>query len=464
MTNPSVPAARRPFGLRDKVGYMFGDFGNDFTFLLSSGFMMKFYTDVMAIPAAVVGLLMMAARFLDAFTDVTMGQIVDRSSPTPAGKFRPWLLRMCGPVAVASFLIYQSGFAGRSYAFRLVWMTVTYVLWGSVFYTAVNIPYGSMASAISPEPKDRSALSVWRTIGSTLASMVIGVGTPMFAYVTVAGRTVLSGPRMTAIAGVFSLLAVVCYLICYRLVEERVPVPRNNTRLDIGRMLRSLLSNRALLGILAAAVLLLLAQLGMQGMAAYVFPNFYGSASAQSLSSFTGSLAVLLICAPFAVRLSDRFGKKELAAVSMLAGGLVYLLCLAAHPDNAYLYVAFYTAAFVGAGFFNVVIWAMITDVIDDAELRNGVREDGTIYAVYSFARKIGQALSSGMVGGLLTMIGYSDATAFDPAVTEGIFRLSCLVPMIGFLAVAAVLWLLYPLDRDTVRANAAELARRRQH
>lgn len=101
-TKSSVPA----FGMKDKVGYMFGDFGNDFTFLLSSSFMLKFYTDVMGVSAAVVGVLMMAARFVDAVTDVTMGQIVDRSKPTKDGKFRPWLKRMCGPVAIASFLIY----------------------------------------------------------------------------------------------------------------------------------------------------------------------------------------------------------------------------------------------------------------------------------------------------------------------------------------------------------------------
>lgn len=86
----------RPFGFKDKIGYMFGDFGNDFTFILSSSFMLKFYTDVMGIHAAVVGVLMMAARFVDAFTDVAMGQIVDRSKPTKDGKFKPWLRRMCG--------------------------------------------------------------------------------------------------------------------------------------------------------------------------------------------------------------------------------------------------------------------------------------------------------------------------------------------------------------------------------
>ena len=114
--NSSVPA----FGMKDRIGYMFGDFGNDFTFILSSTFMLKFYTDVMGISAVVVGIIMMIARFVDAFTDVTMGQIVDRSKPTKDGKFRPWIKRMCGPVAIASFLIYQSGFANMPYAFKLV--------------------------------------------------------------------------------------------------------------------------------------------------------------------------------------------------------------------------------------------------------------------------------------------------------------------------------------------------------
>ena len=96
-----------------------------------------------------MGLMMTLARFLDAVTDVTMGQIVDRSKPTARGKFKPWLMRMSGPVAVSSFLMYAAWFQGMSMGFKIFWMFFTYLLWGSVFYTSVNIPYGSMASAIS---------------------------------------------------------------------------------------------------------------------------------------------------------------------------------------------------------------------------------------------------------------------------------------------------------------------------
>ena len=453
----------QPFGMKDKLGYMFGDFGNDFTFILSSMFMMKFYTDVMGISSGVVGVLMMAARFVDAVTDVTMGQIVDRSKPTKDGKFKPWIKRMCGPVAIASFLIYQSAFANMAYGFKVAWMAVTYLLWGSIFYTSINIPYGSMASAVSSDPKDRAQLSTWRTIGATLAGLVIGVGTPMVAYEVVDGNTVLSGSRMTIIAGVFSVCAIICYLLCFNLVRERVKVEANTQKLEVGKLLKSLFTNRALLGIIVAAILLLLAQLGMSGMAGYVYPNYYGSASAQSLSALTGNLVILAVCAPLAVKFSTKFGKKELSSVACLVSAVVYVVCLVLKPQNPFAYVAFSTIAYLGIGFFNTVIWAMITDVIDDSEVKNGIREDGTIYAVYSFARTVGQALSSGMVGGLLALIGYTQATAFDPEVTLGIFKMSCIIPIIGFAAVALALIFLYPLSKKRVEENVAELARRRR-
>jgi len=442
----------RPFGFKDKIGYMFGDFGNDFTFILSSSFMLKFYTDVMGIHAAVVGVLMMAARFVDAFTDVAMGQIVDRSKPTKDGKFKPWLRRMCGPVAISSFLVFQSGFANMPYLFKVVWMIVTYILWGSIFYTSINIPYGSMASAISADAKDRASLSTWRSIGSTLAGLVIGVGTPLFAYETVNGNTILSGNRMTIIAGVFSVMAVICYMLCFKLATERVEVPQNNTKFNFGDLMKSLVTNRSLIGIIAAAILLLLVMLTMQGMNAYLFPNFYGNVAAQSVAALAGSLVMLVVCAPLATKLSAKYGKKELAIGSCLFGAVVYLICWVLKPENPYTYVVFYVVANIGVGFFNMVIWAMITDVIDDAEVKNGVREDGTIYSVYSFARKIGQALSSGMIGALLSVIGYSAATAFNPEVVNGIFNMTCIIPAIGFVGIALVLMFLYPLSKKVIR------------
>ena len=156
----------RDFGRRDKIGYMFGDFGNDFTFIFASSFLMVFYTKVLGISGGMVGTLFLVARFVDAFTDVTMGRIVDAAPPARDGKFRCWIRRMCGPVALSSFLMYQTAMAQASMLWKIVYMYVTYLLWGSIFYTSINIPYGSMASAITTEASERTALSTSRSIGA----------------------------------------------------------------------------------------------------------------------------------------------------------------------------------------------------------------------------------------------------------------------------------------------------------
>ena len=456
----------RKFGWRDKLGYLFGDFGNDFTFILSSGFLLKFYTDVMGISAAVVGVVMMVARFVDAFTDVAMGRICDRAGATAAGKFKPWILRMCGPVAIASFLIYQSGFADMPEWFKTVWLFVTYILWGSIFYTAINIPYGSMASAVSAEPGDRQSLSTFRSIGGTLAGLIIGAGVPLLAYKTdAAGNTVLDGGSFTFIAGVFSVLAVGCYLLCYLLTTERVKfsseVKQKKENSSVFVMLKNAANNRALISIIAASVVMLLAQLTMQSMANYVYPNFYGNTTAQSASTITMVIA-MFVAAGLAKPLAERFGKAEISVVSNLLAAVVCFLIFFIRPENVWMYVALMTLCWLGLGMFSMVNWSLITDVIDYSELKNGIREDGSVYALYSFARKLGQAAAAGVSGGLLTLIGYSDATAFEPSVTNGIFNISTLVPAIGFLLLALILWFWYPLHKKQVEANVDALKKKR--
>ena len=457
----------RPFGLRDKLGYLFGDFGNDFTFILSTMVLMKFYTDVVGVSAGAVGTIMMLARFVDAFTDVTMGRLCDRSRVRPAGKFRPWILRMCVPVAGASFLMYQSGIASWPYAAKVGYLLVTYILWGSVFYTAVNIPYGSMASAITADPMERQSLSTYRSMGAALAGTFIGVLLPAIAYEKIDGVETLIGWRVTLAAGVFSLLAVLAYLLCYALTRERVmadSVHEDRPHRSMREMIREALSSRALISIIAASIVMLLAQLTMQNMGGYIYPDYYNNAGAQSVSTILMMVSMLLSAA--LVRpLAARFGKAEVAAASNLFAGLVSVATYLLRPQSVWVFVILQTLGWLGLGLFTMVSWALITDVIDECELKNGVREDGSIYAIYSFARKMGQAVAAGVSGWLLTAIGYMPGAAGGqtPQVLSGIFAIATLVPALGFLLLAAVLWWWYPLRKRRVEENTAQLKLRRK-
>lgn len=452
----------KPFGMKDKLGYMFGDFANDFTFILSSMMLMKFYSDVMGVSTAIIGVMMMVARFVDAFTDVAMGQIVDRSKPGKKGKFIPWIMRMAGPVAIASFLMYASWFKDMPMTFKIVWMFFTYLLWGSICYTGANIPYGSMASAISADPTDRAQLSTWRTLGSTLGAMVIGVVLPMVVYYTdAAGNTVLSGTKMSIAALGCSIGAVICYMLCCSMVTERVKTEQKTEKFDLKELLKSLITNKSLLGIVIASICMLLVQLTLSTMTTYIYPNYFKNTAAQSVSGIVGMI-ITLICATFTVKLSQKFGRKELAIAASIFGAIIYAVAFVLHTDNAWLFVGIYAVSYLGLAIFQLISWAMITDVIDDTEVKTGDRSDGTIYAVYSFARKLGQAASSGVTSFLLTLIGYSQATAFDPAVTNGIYNLTCLVPMVGYILLAAVLAFFYPLGKAQVENNTKVLAEKR--
>lgn len=453
----------KKFGMSDKLGYMFGDFGNDFTFILASMMLMKFYSDVMGVSVGLVGLMMTVARFVDAVTDVTMGQIVDRSKATKNGKFKPWILRMCGPVAVASFLIYASWFKDMPMAFKIGWMFFTYLLWGSVFYTSVNIPYGSMASAISGDPKHRAQLSNFRTIGASLAGTVIGVIIPILVYNTDAnGNKVLSGTKVSVAAFICSIGAVICYLLCYKMCTERVKVEQKTEKFELGKLLNGLVHNKALIGIVLASICMLLVQLTSQTMTTYVYPNYFKNTVAQSMAGLVG-VVVTLILAGFTVKLSQRFGRKELGIAASIIGAVVFAVGFVLQLTNAWAFVVLYAIAYIGLGIFSLICWAMITDVIDDTEVQTGQRSDGEVYSIYSFARKLGQAASSAVAGGLLTVIGYTAETQFDPEVTQGIYNMTCLVPAIGYLLLALVLAFLYPLNKARVESNAKILAEKRE-
>lgn len=459
-------ASARPFGLRDKLGYMFGDFGNDFTFIFASSFLMIFYTKVLGISGSVVGSLFLVARFIDAITDVTMGRIVDTVCPAKDGRFRPWLRRMAGPVALASFLMYQSAMAGAPMALKIVYMYTTYILWGSIFYTSINIPYGSMASAISAEPAHRASLSTFRSVGASLASLVIGVGGPLLVYSRdEQGNQIVEGGRFTLIAGVFSVLAIVCYILCYCMTTERAEsVPQENTgRPKAADILRALIKNRALLAIIGAAILLLLAQLMLSQMNNFLFMDYFKNSAGLSAVNMLGTILTLGM-APFVVSLTGQFGKKETGALATAVAGAAFLLLFFLRVKSPAAYIAISAFGYLGLSYFNLIIWANITDVIDYQEVCTHHRDDGTVYAVYSFARKVGQALAGGLGGFILTAIGYDElAHAQTEAVDNAIYSITTLVPAIGLLLVAAILLFLYPLDRKTVQANTAELHRRRE-
>ncbi len=451
----------RPFGLRDKAGYLLGDLGNDFTFIFASMYLMVFYTKVWGVSASLVGVLFLVSRCVDGFSDITMGVIADKAKPTKDGKFRPWIKRMAGPVTLISFLMYQHSLANASMTVKVVVMFATYILWGSVCYTAINIPYGSMASAITNDPKERASLSTWRSLGASFAGVIIGTIAPQVIYYADANGNQLVNPeKFTMIAGIFSICAFICYILCFKLTTERVKFVNddNEERVSIAKKLGIIVKNKALLAIIGSAIVLLLSSLMTQTINTYLFADYFKNINALSTLSMIG-LPINLMLAAVIVKIAGRFGKREVSMISMLITGIIFIGCYISKITNPWIYVGIYTIASLFMNVFNMLIWAKITDIIDYNEILTGKRDDGTIYGVYSFSRKIGQALAGGLGGFALGFIGYNSMAATQStATTDGIYALATLFPGVCYIVVGLILMFAYPLSKKVVNENNLKL------
>ena len=453
----------RLFGWRDKVGYMIGNVANDLMFIFASLYLQVFYTDVLGINAALVGTMFLMSRVVDAFTDTAMGRIADKTKATKNGKFRPWLLRACGPVALASFLMYQTFLADASMTLRVFYMFVTYLFWGSICYTAINIPYGSMASVMSSEADDRAALSTFRGLGSLIPQIIIGVVMPMFLYTKLEdGSQVVNASAFPVLAAILAVASAACYIICYFMCTERVPVTEKQENISFKDTVKALFSNRALIGIVIVYVCFLGAQMMNQSISNYIFKDYFKNTMGLTVMNAAG-FAPALILAPLAVPLSSKLGKKEVGIVASVMGTIAFAGLFLMRTTNMWIYVAISIIGSLGFGLFNLIIWAFVTDIIDDQEVRTGSREDGTIYAVCSFSRKIGQAIASALGGWSIALIGYVEGAASQTAaVNNGIYTIATLIPAILYAVVGIALVFVYNLNKANVLENIEILKARK--
>lgn len=456
------------FGLRDKLGYMLGDLANDFFFIFASSFLMVFYTNVLGIAPGVVGTLFVTARVIDAFTDIAMGRIVDITPARKDGKFRPWIKVMSIPVCIAGFLLFVPQVASLPMPYRIAYIFITYILWGSIFYTSINIPYGSMASAITGDPGERGQLSTFRSVGAALAGATISVTVPLIVYkYDAAGNQIILPYRFQFIAISFAILAFICYRLCYSLCHERIVIEnKQREKTSIRSTLGSVFSSRSLLCIIAAAVILLLSMLLAQSLNIYLFMDYFKNNTAMSVAGFLNTAATLIL-APFTKTIIKNVGKKEASSIALLFASAVYFFVHFSRITSPWVFCIFVALGNLGTGTFNLMIWAFITDIIDNREVQTGTRDDGTIYAFYSFARKIGQALAGGLGAWALEIVGYKTAVAGETVVqatevVEKIYSVATLTPAICYLAVGLILTFGYPLTKKKVQENSKILASKR--
>lgn len=458
--------ASRPFGIRDKISYMMGDVGCNMVLTLANSYLLVFYTKVMGVSAALVGTMFMLVKFVDAVTDMAVGRVVDTHTFKNGDRFRPWLAYASVPMVICSCAMYNFFLADAAMWVKVVWLIVTYLLFGSVFYTAVNIPYGAMSAVISEDSGHRSSLSTWRQIGSQLGGVILGVIIPLIVYTKDAnGNSVASGPRFFMAAVVLGIIALLCIFICYKGSVERIHITNKAKTEDQQSMwvvIRHCLKDRAIMtNMLNTVCVYVIIQLYMT-FNQYLFLDYFQNVDLSGMASIV-MFAGTVLAAAVATPVSKKYGKKELALVggALSAAGYAVTFVLRSHSPYVYfieMFVVFFTLS-LGA----MLCYAFLSDCVDDHYLRTGERADGTIYAFNSFIRKLAGALCSGIGGWSLTLIGYNELAAVQTeTVQNSLFTIAVGLPTV-FAVLAFIAMYFYPLSKKKVEENTQKLAAFRQ-
>ena len=232
---------------------------------------------------------------------------------------------------------------------------------------------------------------------------------------------------------------------------------------SVVKTLTHVFTNRALLAVILISVLTLCATIMSQSISTFLFADYFKNTKALSINNFLGLPAAILLAA-VSGKLVERFGRKEVTSIGCILAAALFFIIYFLRLENVWAYIILNFIACIGGMYlFNMTIWAIITDVIDDQEVQTMQRDDGTIYGVYSFARKLGQALAGGLGGFALSAIGYDSlAAAQTDSVRVGIYGLSTLFPAAIYTLVAVVFLFLYPLSKRRVEENTRELQSRR--
>lgn len=453
MENKTYIAKTSGIGTRDKIGYAMGDAASLLVFGLVQSVLQKYYTDVLGIGIVSIMVMFIIARIWDAINDPIWGRIVDGMKNTEGGRYRRWLKILAVPVAISAVLMFVK-IPGLTQSQYLVYAYVTYILFG-MMYTAINIPYGSLAQVITSDERERSSLSVFRSIGSTLGA-IPAMLLISFCYTKQAdGTSVMSYEKILIGVIAIAILSVVLFLLSYRWTKERVQTkPAVRQKGQTVKIIKTLLRSRPYMAVCIVGMLFLAAQMFSQSYYPYLF-NYYFNAPGLSMLPTACQYLPVAVIMLFAGKMGAKFGRRDVCAYGMLFAGVCNLLLYVTGTSNVWVYLAVCLLSGIGNAFIFLLVWAIATDAIDYNEVTYGIHDEATSYAFFTFMRKLGQTVAAILVNLALLRIGYTDNVLNADRITSdtlrSMFSDSVLIPAILYILIFIVLRFMYPLGKKKI-------------
>ena len=452
----------RKFGMRDCLAYAAGDFGCNMSFALK-GTMAIFWTQFMGLDLW-YSLLLIVVQVWDAINDPLIGSLIDSDRRKyKRNKFLAYIWAGSIGLIVGGACCFIPAPNAPVWA-KMIIFIAGYVIWDA-FYTVANVPYGSLLSLISNKPADRASLSAWRSVGSLVGNMVPMVLLPFIIY---DDANNLIGERVFFAALLMGFLGFICFQFMIRNTEIREDTevklddaPKFNVMQAMGNFAK----NRPAIGATLAAMGMFVGMQGASTAVTVLFQSYFKNIDASGVVQLFAMIPIVVFT-PLARKCVVKFGKKELATFgsifSLIASILMFVLPMTPDNKGMIIYVICQLINSLGMGIYSTVSWAMMGDAIDYNEWKTGKREEGTVYALHSFFRKLAQGVGPAVALVIMVALGYVGANEGNQTI-EVATNMRYLVPALyGFSALMQFvgLGLVYNLDKKTLAKMSADLKR----
>lgn len=441
-TENAYEGENRSLHMKERIGYGVGDFANNMMYTPVNSFFTYFLTNVAGLGAGVVGTILLLSRLLDGVSDLIVGSVMEKIH-SKHGKARPWLLWWCIPFAVSLVLMFTAPDFGTTG--KIVYAFLTYNLAVTVVYTAINLPFGSLAALMTKNQTERGYLNISKMVFAFGGGMVVNAATlPLVKFF---GNDSSAWQKTFLIYGV---IAIIFFLIVFFSTKEAVTEEAKKAgaeeKVNIPQALKSLVKNKYWMILLAIFFL-------NSVVNAFIGVNVYYAQYIMSDDSLVGNLSIFQNIASFAAfavctGIIRKVGKQKIAISGVAISFIGYAMVLL----NPTSYPILYTAAVikgVGNAALSGVMYGMLADTVEYNDWKSGIRAEGLVFSANSIGQKIGSGIGSAVLGWVLAAFGFVSSSAAQPAsAISGIRVIFLYVPLVVF-AIMFIILLFYKLDKE---------------